>query len=131
MAAKMKSDPRDAAVTGRGGESQPRRIVWSEHEFVELRRGITGHTVHTPQLTATLYLYTANSSWEEHEHPQDQITTVIEGSIDFYVAGELVRLDVGQTALLPGGVRHAARVRGSRAVTLNVLTRREQAPARA
>lgn len=111
-------------------ESDPRTIDWTEREFSEVRPGILGSTVHTPQLTATLYRYAAGTSWEEHEHPQDQITTVIEGSIEFVVAGQRVRLRVGQTALLPGGVRHAAEVPATGAVTLNVLTRRDQPPAR-
>jgi quercetin dioxygenase-like cupin family protein len=111
-------------------ESEPRTIDWSEREFSEVRPGIFGSTVHTPQLTATLYRYAAGSTWEEHEHPQDQITTVIEGSIEFVVAGRPVTLQVGQTALLPGGVRHAAEVPVGGALTLNVLTRRDEPPAR-
>ena len=110
----------------------PRTVDWSQRDFTEVRPGIQGSTVHTPQLTATLYRYGSGSSWEEHEHPQDQITTVLEGSIDFFVAGELVRLNEGETALLPGGVRHAAEVPSTTgAVTLNVLTRRDNPPARA
>ena len=70
----------------------PQKIDWSEQEFAEVRPGIFGATVHTPQLTATLYRYGAGSSWEEHQHPQDQITTVLEGAIDFVVAGEPVHL---------------------------------------
>ena len=57
----------------------PQTIDWDEQEFTEVRPGIFGATVHTPQLTATLYRYGAGSSWEEHQHPQDQITTVLEG----------------------------------------------------
>jgi quercetin dioxygenase-like cupin family protein len=110
--------------------SEPRTVDWSGLEFSEVRPDIFGATVHTPQLTATLYRYAGGSSWEEHEHPQDQITTVLEGSIDFYVAGDLVQLQEGQTALLPGGVRHSAEVPGAGAVTLNVLTRRDQTPPR-
>jgi acyl-CoA thioester hydrolase len=119
---------RDAGATD-GDASKPRTVLWSEHESTEVRPGIFGSTVHTPQLTATLYRYAAGSTWEEHAHRQDQITTVIEGSIDFIVAGERVTLRAGETALLPGGVRHAAEVPDG-AVTLNVLTRRDQPPAR-
>ena len=112
-------------------EADPRTIDWEQREFAEVRPGIFGATVHTPQLTATLYRYGAGSHWEEHEHPQDQITTVLEGSIDFFVAGDLIRLGAGATALLPGGVRHAAEVpNATGAVTLNVLTRRDHPPAR-
>ena len=83
----------------------PQKIDWSEQEFAEVRPGIFGATVHTPQLTATLYRYGPGSSWEEHQHPQDQITTVLEGAIDFVVAGDPVHLDAGRARDAPG--RHA------------------------
>ena len=108
---------------------EPQRVVWEEQEFAEVRPGVFGATIHTPQLTATLYRYEPGSSWEEHRHPQDQITTVLEGTIDFVVAGEAVRLTEGETAALPGGTPHSASVPESgRAVTLNVLTSRRKPP---
>jgi quercetin dioxygenase-like cupin family protein len=107
--------------------AQPQVIDWGEQEFSEVRPGVFGATVHTPQLTATLYRYDAGSTWEEHHHPQDQVTTVLEGSIDFVVAGALVHLEQGQLATLPGGTPHSAAVRDG-AVTLNVFTRRDNAP---
>lgn len=108
----------------------PQKIDWEELEFAEVRPGIFGATVHTPQLTATLYRYGPGSSWEEHSHPQDQITSVVSGEIDFVVAGEPVRLGPGQLATLPGGVPHSATVPagGEGAVSLNVFTHREAPP---
>ncbi|MGH2914817.1 MAG: cupin domain-containing protein [Solirubrobacteraceae bacterium] len=107
----------------------PRKIDWEEQNFTEVRPGIFGATVHTPQLTATLYRYGAGTSWEEHQHPQDQITQVLEGTIDFVVAGRAVRLTAGQLAALPGGTPHSATVGADApAVSLNVFTHREAAP---
>jgi quercetin dioxygenase-like cupin family protein len=77
---------------------------------------------------ATLYRYGPGTSWEEHSHPQDQITTVLEGTIDFVVGGEPVRLSAGQLATVPGGVPHSASVPAPGAVTLNVFTHREAPP---
>ena len=110
--------------------SGAQKIDWSEQEFTEVRPDIYGSTVHTPQLTATLYRYGGGSSWEEHQHPQDQITTVLEGEIDFVVAGEPVHLGAGQLATLPGNTPHSAKVRGDGggAITLNVFTHRERTP---
>ncbi len=109
---------------------EPQKIDWSQREFTEARPGIFGATVHTPQLTATLYRYAPGSSWEEHQHPQDQITQVLEGEIDFVVAGQPVHLVAGELATLPGGTLHSATVPdgGPGAVTLNVLTYRERTP---
>lgn len=107
----------------------PRTIDWEQQQFTEVRPGIFGATVHTPQLTATLYRYGAGTSWEEHRHPQDQITQVLEGAIDFVVAGEPIRLSAGQLAALPGGTPHSATVPAEGpAVSLNVFTHREAPP---
>ena len=107
----------------------PQLIDWDEQKFAEVRPGIFGATVHTAQLTATLYRYAAGSSWEEHQHPQDQVTTVLAGAVEFTVAGELVPMVAGQLATLPGGTPHSAEVpAASGCVTLNVFTHREKAP---
>ena len=107
---------------------QARVIDWGREGFVEVRPGIFGATVHTPQLTAVLYRYSPDSAWEEHRHPQDQVTAVIEGAVDFIVDGVPVRLTPGQLAMIPGGVAHSATVPASGAVTLNILTHRDKAP---
>jgi quercetin dioxygenase-like cupin family protein len=99
-------------------------VDWDDQPFSEVRPGIFGATVQTPQLTVTLYRYGAGSSWESHQHPEDQITTVLEGEIDFTVAGEPVRLTKGQVACLPGGVPHSAVVGAAPVTTLNVYTLR-------
>jgi quercetin dioxygenase-like cupin family protein len=110
------------------GMDEARAIDWNEQEFTEARPGIFGATVHTPQLTAILYRYGPESSWEEHQHPQDQITIVLEGAIDFVVDGRPVRLSAGQLATLPGGTPHSATVPAPGAVSLNVLTHRDAPP---
>jgi quercetin dioxygenase-like cupin family protein len=104
------------------------KIYWAEQQFTEVRPHIYGASVHTPQLTATLYRYAGGSSWEEHQHPEDQITTVLEGAVDFVVGGRRVRLEAGQLATLPGGTPHSATVPEGGAVTLNVFTHREAPP---
>jgi quercetin dioxygenase-like cupin family protein len=106
------------------GSGSPFTIDWSEYEFTEVRPGIFGATDETPQLTVTLYRYGPGSAWEEHRHPEDQITTVLAGEIDFTVAGELVRLRTGEVACLPGGVPHSAEAGPEPVTTLNVYTLR-------
>lgn len=107
---------------------RPQLIDWDEQPFTEVRPGIFGATVHTPQLTVTYYRYEPGSSWEEHEHPQDQVTSVIAGEIDFTVAGRPVHLRAGELAALPGGVPHSARVGDREVRTLNVYTSRSAPP---
>jgi quercetin dioxygenase-like cupin family protein len=96
---------------------------WQELDFSEVRSGIFGATIDTEQLTATIYRYEPGCAWETHEHPEDQVTCVIEGgTVDFVVDGEPAPLGPGEMAVIPGGVPHSATVAadGERVVTLNV-----------
>jgi quercetin dioxygenase-like cupin family protein len=109
--------------------SRPDVIRWDDARMTEVRPGIVGATFQTPQLTVVLYHYDASSSWEEHRHPQDQVTTVLEGMIDFVVDGTPVRLVAGETATLPGGTAHSATVPADGPCrTVNVLTSRQGPP---
>ena len=44
-----------------------------------------------------------------HSHPHEQAGTVLEGEIEFTVAGETRRLKPGDVYVIPGGVEHEAR----------------------
>jgi mannose-6-phosphate isomerase-like protein (cupin superfamily) len=53
---------------------------------------------------------------------------VLEGAIDFVVAGNPVHLEPGELAALPGGTPHSATTPERGAVTLNVFTSRKAPP---
>jgi unsaturated pyranuronate lyase len=103
----------------------PLVIDWEGREFAELRPGIRGSTIVTADLTVTLYRYAPGSSWEEHRHPEDQLTVVLAGEIAFTSGGEELRLGPGGQVLIPGGVPHSAVAGAAEAVTLNVWPPRE------
>jgi quercetin dioxygenase-like cupin family protein len=98
----------------------PLVIDWDGREFAELRPRIHGATIVSDDLTVTMYRYGPGSEWEEHHHPEDQLTIVVEGEIAFISAGAELRLGPGQQVLIPGGVPHSARAGAADVVTLNV-----------
>ena len=92
-------------------------------EFTEVRPGIFGATVDTEQLTMTVYRYEPGCAWETHQHPEDQVTTIVEGgTVDFVVGGEPAPMAPGDVAVIPGGVPHSATVPadGERVISVNV-----------
>lgn len=98
-------------------------LRWDEQEFTEVRPGIFGATIDTEQLTVTVYRYEPGCAWEEHSHPEDQVTCVVDGgTVEFVVDGRPTPLSPGQLALIPGGVPHSASVPvdAQRVVTINV-----------
>lgn len=103
--------------------AQALALRWDDQEFTEVRPGIFGATIDTEQLTVTVYCYEPGCAWEEHSHPEDQVTFVAEGgTVDFVVDGRPTPLSTGQLAVIPGGVTHSASVASDsvRVVTINV-----------
>jgi quercetin dioxygenase-like cupin family protein len=94
-----------------------------DQEFAEVRPGIFGATTDTEQLTVTVYRYEPGCAWEEHSHPEDQVTFIASGgTVDFVVDGVPTPLSAGELAVIPGGTPHSASVPadGERVVSLNV-----------
>ena len=100
--------------------TRPLEIDWNAREFAELRPGIRGSTIVSTDLTVSMYRYAAGSAWEQHEHPEDQLTCVLSGEIVFRSGGAELRLGPGRQLLIPGGVAHSAEAGPSEVVTLNV-----------
>jgi quercetin dioxygenase-like cupin family protein len=98
----------------------PLVIDWGVREFAEVRPDIRGCTIVSDDLTVTMYRYGAGSEWEEHHHPEDQLTIVLQGEIVFRTGGGEIYLGPGQQVLIPGGVPHSAAAESGEVVTLNV-----------
>ena len=87
------------------------QVNWSEIPLEEVYPGITRQVVQGERQTLVRYVYQPGSVFPEHHHPQEQVTTVLSGRIEFDVAGALATLGPGiaprphsrATASLPAG----------------------------
>lgn len=106
-------------------------ISWSSIPATEVYPGIARQTVNAERQTMVRYVYQPGAVFPEHQHPEEQITIVLSGHIEFTVAGETIPLGAGQAAIIPAGTPHGARVIGDQVVeTFNALSpRRDQHPA--
>lgn len=105
-------------------------IDWEQIPSEEPLPGIARQTVHGANQTLVRYVYQPGSIFPVHQHPEEQITIVLSGTIDFTVEGAPVTLGAGQSALIPANVPHGATVTASEVVvTLNTMSpRRSSAP---
>ncbi len=103
---------------------------WSEIPSEDVYAGITRQVVQGQRQTLVRYVYQPGSVFPMHQHPQEQITAVLSGEIEFNVDGAIATLGAGDVAIIPGDTPHGARVIGDVVVeTLNNLSpKREQAP---
>lgn len=100
-------------------------INWNEVSTETPLPGVTRQTVHGGNLTLVRYVYQPGSVFPVHQHPEEQLTIVLSGSIDFTVDGQPLTLVAGQCALIPAGLPHGATVTGSEVVeTLNTMSPR-------
>jgi unsaturated pyranuronate lyase len=106
-------------------------ISWSHIPASEVYPGISRQILNGDRQTMVRYVYQPGSVFPEHHHPEEQVTVVISGQIEFTVAGETAVLTGGQAAVIPANVAHGARVIGDDPVeTFNSMSpRREQHPA--
>lgn len=103
---------------------------WAQIPADEVYPGITRQAIHGERQTLIRYVYQPGSIFPEHAHPQEQITTILSGAIEFEVAGERRVYGPGDVGIIPGNIPHGARVVGGETVeTLNSLSpRRDAAP---
>ena len=53
--------------------------------------------------------------WEDFCHATDELVTVLEGEMEFEVAGQVYHPQVGEELLIPAGAKHSARNIGKNA----------------
>ena len=107
--------------------SDPSPIDWAQHSTEHPFAGIERQTVHGENQTIVRYIYQPGSIFPVHRHPEEQVTIVLSGSIDFTVDGRPLTLSAGESALIPADVPHRATVTGSDVVeTLNTMSPRRR-----
>jgi quercetin dioxygenase-like cupin family protein len=79
---------------------------WSELPIEELSLSIGRQVVHTETMTIARIHLTAGAVVPRHEHPHEQVATVLEGSLRFVVGDEESLVSAGESFVIPGGVPH-------------------------
>ena len=51
--------------------------------------------------------------WEDYRHAVDEVVMVLEGEVEFDIAGKVVRPAPGEEVLIPSGVLHTVRNLGT------------------
>ena len=59
--------------------------------------------------TCDLWTDPRGKKWEDFSHATDELVTVLEGEMEFEVAGRVQRPPIGEALLIPAGAVHSAR----------------------
>lgn len=74
----------------------------------ELAPGLTGYYAHGSNMTLGLVEIKAGSNLPMHQHPQEQITYILEGQLDMIIDGKECNLTAGMYYVIPSNVWHGA-----------------------
>lgn len=102
-----------------------RGMSWNDVTPEQVADGVTRQVVDGAQQTIVRYVYQPGAIFPRHHHPQEQVTVVLSGRIEFTIADEVVTLGPDDLVVIPGGVPHGARVLGDTVVeSINTLSPR-------
>lgn len=102
---------------------------WKDLPEEEVFPGIFRQALVTASSTIVRYVYHPGCDFPVHSHPEEQVTIVHSGEIEFTVDGQPVVLREGQVAVIPGGTPHGARVlAGEVVVTDNFIASANRTP---
>ena len=75
----------------------------------EIFPGLRARLIHTDYQTHSWVEVDAGASFSEHQHPHEQIVSVIEGELELTVEGTTHRLLPGVVYVIPPQARHSGR----------------------
>ena len=110
-----------------GNRTQPGLYTLSR--FRELEAGeaqslLEQQVAATDSVTVVRCVYKGGADFPEHFHPQEQLTIVERGSLEFRINGDTIVVNQGEVIALEASVRHATRVPNGEAVALNLFLTR-------
>ena len=75
----------------------------------EIFPGLRARLIHSDRVTHSWVSVDEGATFPEHQHPHEQIVSVLEGELELVVAGVVHRLTPGQVFVIPPNVRHSGR----------------------
>lgn len=87
---------------------EAKRVLVDELTEKELVPGIFARFVHTDQVTIGYVRLLKGSVLPEHAHPHQQITSVMEGTLEMTLGGNTYTCEKGHSLVIPGNTPHSA-----------------------
>jgi len=75
----------------------------------EIFPGLRARLVHSDRVTHSWVEVDAGATFPEHQHPHEQIVSVLAGELELVVDGQAYHLTPGQVFVIPPNARHSGR----------------------
>ena len=85
-------------------------LIQLDHLAVrEIFPGLRARLIHSDRVTHSWVIVDQGATFPEHQHPHEQIVSVLEGELELVVEGVMHRLTPGQVFVIPPDARHSGR----------------------
>jgi len=74
----------------------------------EIRPGFFGRMVHGEKSTLAFWEFRKGSVLEQHRHPQEQITHILEGELEMKIGDRIYFFTPGKVCVIPSDMPHSA-----------------------
>jgi quercetin dioxygenase-like cupin family protein len=81
--------------------------TWDGEPFEELNPAIGRQTLHTENMTIARVRFEQGAEVAPHEHENEQVVMVLEGSMRFKVGDEEAIVSAGQSVSIPSNLPHS------------------------
>jgi quercetin dioxygenase-like cupin family protein len=98
------------------------RSSWQKTNKKVLDPKLTQQVFSTGNIMLVRYVYEPGLNFPEHSHPQEQVTMIEKGTLEFTIGGETVTLSAGDICSIPANVPHSTSVGKERAVAISIFT---------
>lgn len=85
-----------------------RHLRWDEMETEQLKPGLTRAMAHTGQVTVARVFLAKGALVPEHSHPNEQVTVILGGALQFRFGEEIIVVRPGEVLLIPAHLPHEA-----------------------
>lgn len=96
-------------------------VTWSELDPLDVVPGLHFQPVLGDKLMVNFIRFEPNSEAALHWHDEEQIAFVLEGELEFTVAGETRTMRRGDAVVIPPNVPHGARTYDSECLQVDVF----------
>jgi quercetin dioxygenase-like cupin family protein len=117
------SDPETyfAGATGARAGGKGTWVRWDELEPLVMVPGLSFQPVVGDKLMVNFVTFAPHTEAPVHWHDEEQITYVMDGELEFEVAGETRTLRRGEAVVIPPNVPHGARTLDASCVEIDVF----------
>jgi quercetin dioxygenase-like cupin family protein len=75
----------------------------------EIFPGLRARLIHSDRVTHSWVDVDAGAAFPEHQHPHEQIVSILAGELELVVEGQLHRLTPGMVFVIPPNAKHSGR----------------------